>query len=253
MTAHQIYALQPHVRFYDLRTDALLMESSRLVDYTITHEVDKPATLTFTVPLSDPDSAPAMLAAAAFAGGAAVPTFAEFSLEAAGGAVDIRKMVDTVEQHIRGGELTVMDQGGDLFALLADVVVMRQNYTDCALQDVLLAPAGGIVPLHPQHYGIGSNSSLPGVAGLLRVQTGRAGWAGQHRLTFAGAVDPSVSATPTYVEVFADTVLKAVDTVMQRLGGVVIAGDTVPQGERGHGVYDTSDGPLNILDSLALR
>jgi len=253
MTAHQIYALQPHVRFYNLVTDALIMESSRVIDYAITHEVDKPAHLTFTVPLSDPDSAPAMLAAGAFTGAAAIPTFAEFSLEGAGGAVDVRKLVDTVEQHIKDGELSVMDQGGDLFALLADVVVMRQNYTDCALQDVLLAPAGTIVPLHPQHYGIGTNSNLPGVAGLLRVQTGRAGWAGQHRLTFGGVVDPSVAQTSTYVEVFADTVLKAVDVVMQRLGGAVIAGDTVPQGERGHAVYDTSDQPLNILDSLALR
>lgn len=248
--------IQPHVRFYNLPTGALISESSRVLDWTIDREANKPAVLTIEVPLTDPDSAPALVAAAGVNG---TPTLMEFTLGGQGGATDAAKMIDLVDRKLKIDRPSVSDSGGDIASLLADVLILHSTYTDVKFSDALDGAHGTIVPLHPQHYGISSTNALPGVSGVLRVQPGNPTWVGLPKLTFTAYFDPAVGAISTNLDAYADPILKAIDALMKQMGGFVIAGDSVPQGERAIRVFDSSaplaeDGTsLNLAQTLGLR
>ncbi len=246
-------ALTPYVRFRDLSGDTIIADSTNVADYSIEHELDLPVKISLSVPLSEPDAVPAALKAVGGSDNATyLPVLMEFGLEGSTGPIDVRHLVEHVVREPRTDGSLLRLGGDDLASLLADTIVMYQSFLDVKFQDAIAGAAGTIVPLQPSHYGISSGNTLPGVAGILRVQPGKGSWVGKPRLVFSGFFDPSIAGQATNLESYADSVLKAIQETNKLLGGVVIAGDAQPQGGRGHGVWDTSDAPLNLSAVLGL-
>jgi hypothetical protein len=268
--------LQPFARLWDLSQDdghgdaTMVASTSNVLAWSISWFLDKPGRLTITVGVGDAgDSAggddsfaTALLKGAGGADSSAlpVPTLLEFSLDG-GTAVDSRKIV---EKPMRDeGSLTCTEEGDDLLVVYALVVAGGGHATPqgCHLADVLGASQGTIIPINGGADVVAANGKIPFLTGLLNPvasvvqQTpGLASWpaGARTRLTFTAVLDPLVAfGTPTNLDTYADTVLRALNVLATRLGGAVIAGDTLPQGVRGHLVGDSSDSSLNLAARFA--
>ena len=268
-------------RLRRLTDDTILATTSNVIDFAIQWDLDKAGQLSVTVGLADAGDASgggtsfssALLAAAGTdAGGAPVPTLLELSLDG-GTSYDARKLVEKPQRVLRAQQPGVQESGDDSWVTYSTLGVNRVTYTATPLLSALVSPKGTIpAPTDPSqtYLGIGN---IPWLQGLFAVPAGgdNAPWGTQpgmpawpnsarQRLTYTasvtnatiGGIVRALQRIPVNIDIWSDYVSKALLTICQRLGGVVFAGDTAPQGARGHFVADSSDIPLNLAFTLGL-
>lgn len=263
--------IQPYARLRRLSDDTVLASTTLIVDAAGSDQLDRAGTLTVTALLVDAGDAGGgsavgtgfaqlLYAAAGTDDGLTPPTpvLLEFGLAGAAGPIDARKLVEAPVRTLRAEGPVVTEDGDDLWVLYATVGVDRETYTDVRLADALGGARGGIRPLADTGGTalLSADGTIPNQAGILAgVTPGSPSWPASAlaRITYTPLVDPSIADAPTNVDVWADYAGKAIETIVQRLGGVYVAADPAPLGTRGHVVPDASDYPLNIADTLGLR
>lgn len=256
----------PKVSLTDLAGGSTLPSSARVLSFSLTWELDKPDTLAVVFRLAEVGDAAGgasfasgMIAAGGTdAGAAALPTMLGLSLD--GTNYDSYKLIELPTRDLEAGNLRISDAGDSLYILYAGVGVDRATYTNVKLIDALGAAAGTIIPLaNASIYGTQTDficapgGPIPTLAGIFKnLPADATAWVNKSLLVYTPCLDIAVRDLGTNIDIYADYVAKALDTIVQRLGGKTIAGDTVVQSSRGHVLVDSSDAALNLSARAAL-
>jgi hypothetical protein len=195
------------------------------------------------------------------------------SLSLDGGTTyDTHRLVQKPMRDMRPEGLTMTEEGDDIWSLYGMVAAGGGHLTlaGCSLADVLGQAPGAIVPLATGDFQefLAANHHVPYACGLLYPTAslmqdipGLSWWNGASlaRLRFTGVVATDGLTTaadlaftlPVTVDSWADSVQHAIATIVEKLGGTVLDGDTAPPGARGHYVADCSSAALNLSGRVA--
>ncbi len=278
-------ALAPYARLVRMSDNGTRATTTHLLRGTgRSSRLDAAGGITVIVPLSDAGDTSAadvsggklsfaatLLQAAGGPNGTATPVPMLLSLSLDGGTnYDSHHLVLKPLRDMRPDGLTLTVQGDDIWSLYSMVPAGGGHVTmaGVSLADLLGQAAGGIIPLSGYRGFISTANHLPFVCGLLKSAAtilqdvpGSAAWdAGALALLpFVGVVATEGMTTPADLafnlpvntDSWADNVQHALAVIVEKLGGVVLAGDSAPLGSRGHYVADCSSAALNVSGTLA--
>jgi len=243
-------AIALHAWLWNLRTGALMAETSQVLSWDRKIQLDGPLHGSITVPASDPGMATATAgtgfgAAAIQASGlddgtTPVPMVVELSRSGPAGVVCLRYRVQTVTRQVidESGAAIVLE-GDGMLAQYAGVVKEHINFPGCSYADVMDGAPDTIKPVITPgtSYGfVSADGTIPHLGGLFREPVGQAAWpdASKALVALTPVVDPSVGGITTYLEDKGASLLKTVQTAAARMSGDYIPGDPYPIGYRGH-------------------
>jgi len=255
-------AVVPFVRVINLRSGAVLGESTLVESMSITRGLDGEETLSVSLPMVDDAGNPNPAAQALVNStggvndqGTLEPLLLALSLD--GGAnIDARKAVEhpTLTLDATSGA-TVSEQGNGLWAGYARVLVDRVTFNGVTFGFLVDGAAGSLGSnLKSGQQGIGNPALLGNLKGYMQTEpgpprpgTGTPTWAAQDRLRLGAAVDSSISGLYVDADENASPIDAAVATALTAVSGTTSSDGL---GVHAHLVVDSSDpGAGNIAPS----
>ena len=235
--------LAPFLRITDLRTDTVVATTTALIDWQLHWALSEIGTYQIELPLGDPCTLAVMQAN----GGVdtyqgAAPYLCEFSLDG-GTTVDMRFMATTPEMTVSNSGSLILS-GNDLFDLYTHTGIDRVTFHGVNLSDMLNGLQGQI-PTDGTNL-INQGLFLPFQQGLFQTFPGRVSWAGQSRMVFTPICDSHIASLALDMDLNADKIADALDTVMKAAGGYYDSTDIAAIGTRQYWVADSSDAALNV-------
>jgi hypothetical protein len=213
------------------------------------------------------------------------PCVTGFSLDG-GLTFDSYKWLERPQRSIVAQTPTLIEDGSNLYVGYAVAGIDRVTFRLTTLDDVFNAYPGQIKIFAPEDsFGniTGDNglilptsgtvngrtySNIPYVKGIYQTVPGRPDWLGKAICQFHPVLDDTplsqdgaltVATLPVTFDLWGDYIMKATQTLVQRVAGLYFAYDSTDRlnpdgstrrgiypGSRGHFVADPSDGPLNI-------
>lgn len=278
----------PFVALYNVATGQYVLSrtgTTEIINFDIVHVMDDVGTLMIEVPFADEYGlAQAMIDASGGQTGIGqvTPCILQLSLDGYAAIANVdnplpfinwdsSKWLERPARSITASMPTFIEEGPNTFAGYAVAGVDRVTFILVSLDDVFNA-LPNTVNVYPPINTFGKPTSdiglilpgktLPYVKGIYQTSPGRPDWAGKDLLKFVPILDntailsdgTSVAKLPITFDLWGDYILKATQTIVNRLAGLYFAYDAntngIYPGSRGHFVADPSDAALNITRDM---